>query len=324
MVKRDHGGNLDAAQAAFGGADWIDLSTGINRRPYPLPALPPEAWSALPTAPALARLTEAAAAAYATTPGRVLPLAGAQAAIQLYPRLARPGRARLLAPTYNEHAAALRAEGWPVTEVATLEALAGADIAVVVNPNNPTGAAHAPDRLRALAAQVGLLVVDESFADPQPGLSLAAHAPDNAVILRSFGKFYGLAGLRLGFALAAPGRLARLAALAGPWSVSGPALEIGAAALADRGWQAATRARLAQDAARLDALAARAGWALLGGTPLFRTYATESAEAAQTRLARAAIWTRRFPYSDTWLRLGLPDGADWARVETALAQEDTP
>ncbi|MEO1000801.1 MAG: threonine-phosphate decarboxylase CobD, partial [Pseudomonadota bacterium] len=315
---RDHGGNLDEAMACWGGgrAAWLDLSTGINARPYPLPPIPPEAWGALPTRAEIAALEGAAARAYATE-AEVVALAGAQAAIQIVPRLAPTGRARVLAPTYNEHAAALSAAGWDVTEVEEEAALSGADLAVVVNPNNPDGRRHGPEALAALAGEVGLLVVDESFADPEPALSLAPQlaALPNAIVERSFGKFYGLAGLRLGFALAPPPLAARLRAAAGPWAVSGPAIAIGRAALADRGWQADTVARLTAEAARLDALAEGAGWALIGGTPLFRTYETGDAPAAQARLAAGRVWSRIFPYSPGWLRLGLPGTeAGWSRL----------
>lgn len=318
---RDHGGNLDAARARFGGTDWIDLSTGINREPYPLPPLPPEAWTALPTAPAKAALLAAAQAAFGTAaPG--VALAGAQAAIQMLPRLGPPGRARVLAPTYNEHAAQLRAAGWQVEEVARLTDLAGADLAVVVNPNNPDGQTHTPADLLALSGAVGRLVVDESFADPVPGLSVAAQAGTNGLtVLRSFGKFWGLAGVRLGFVFADAATIAALEAAAGPWPVSGPALEIGRIALADAPWRAATIARLEAEALRLDALAQGAGWSLVGGTALFRTYATPGAPAAQEGLARERIWSRIFPWSPTWLRLGLPGGAaEWGRLSAALAR----
>lgn len=315
---RDHGGNLNAAKQAYGDGDWIDLSTGINRRPYPVPTIPPEAWTALPTAEALARLKSAAAAAFGVAASGVLPLAGAQAAIQLYPLLRTPGLARVLTPTYNEHAAALKAQDWLVQPVSTLAELDGAKIAVVVNPNNPDGNTYAPDDLRALSKTVGLLVVDESFADPHPDLSSAQDAGNRMLVLRSFGKFYGLAGVRLGFAIGGADTLTTLAEMAGPWSVSGPAMHIGAAAMADAIWAQETTARLLDDAARLDALAQRAGWVLVGGTALFRTYETPSASAAQDQLAKHKIWSRIFPYSDTWIRLGLPDGNDWPRVEAAL------
>ncbi len=319
---RDHGGNIDAAIARYSGAaaDWIDLSTGINRLAWPLPPIPAAAWEALPTRAGQDRLVAAARAAYRTG-AAILPVAGAQAAIQMIPRLGPPGRARVLSPTYNEHAAALRASGWSVEEVAQPETLAGADHAVVVNPNNPDGRVLSPERLRAIAGQVGRLVVDESFADAAPGSSLApGPALAGVLVLRSFGKFYGLAGVRLGFVLGPEAEIAALSDMAGPWPVSGPAIEIGAAALADHAWAAGTAARLAADAARLDALAAGAGWRFAGGASLFRLYDTPDAAAAQERLARARIWSRIFPYSRTWLRLGLPGAEpEWTRLAAALA-----
>lgn len=313
---RDHGGNLDAARVRYGEGEWIDLSTGINRVPCPLPAIPATAWQALPDRAATAGLIRAAQAAYATS-AAVLPVAGAQAAIQMIPRAFPVGLARVLGPTYNEHAAALHEAGWRVEEVGELPALAGADLAVVVNPNNPDGACHAPEALRLLAGQVGRLVVDESFADPVPELSLAPE-PGRALVLRSFGKFYGLAGVRLGFVLGEKAAIAALAAMAGPWPVSGPAISIGCAALADRDWAAASIARLQDDALRLDGLAARAGWRLVGGGHLFRLYDTPDAAAAQELLARRHIWSRIFPWHARWLRLGLPAPDEWARVEAAL------
>jgi cobalamin biosynthesis protein CobC len=322
---RDHGGDLDRARAAHGGDDWIDLSTGINRQPYPVPPLPPHAWAALPLASELDTLEAAAARAYGAAPDRVVALPGAQAAIQLVPRLAAPGHAAVLAPSYNEHAASLSAQGWRVTPAPDLGAMAGADLAVVVNPNNPDGRRWSPQVLAELAGRVGLLVVDESFADADPGLSLVPQLPDlgeRVVILRSFGKFYGLAGVRLGFAAAGPGVVTRLRALAGPWAVSGPALGIGAAALSDATWQAATAARLHADAARMSGLLARAGWPTVGACALFVTVTTGNARDARDRLARARIWTRAFPYSAGWLRLGLPgDAAEWARLEAALPRD---
>jgi len=318
-MRRDHGGDMDRARTLWGGEGWIDLSTGINRQPWPVPPLPGDIWAALPTASLQASAEAAAAQAYGA-PGRVLALAGAQAAIQLYPGLRPPGRAAVLWPSYNEHAAALGAQGWQVTPAPDLDAMAGADLAVVVNPNNPDGRHFAPRDLIALAGKVGLLVVDESFADPTPDLSLAPMIPANTLILRSFGKFFGLAGVRLGFALGADALLDQMAERAGPWSVSGPALAIGAAALADRTWHRATTARLMAEGPRLDQMVAKArGWELVGGTALFRSYRTPDAKAAQTALAQAHIWTRRFPYSDHWLRLGLPgSAAEWAQLEAAL------
>ncbi len=321
---RDHGGNLDAAVAEFGGdpAGWIDLSTGINRRPYPLPALPPEVWTALPTRAAMTALRRAVGEHYGCA-APVVALAGAQAAIQMIPLLPGPGPgpkgslARVLGPTYNEHAAALRAAGWQVEEVTDAAHLPGADLAVVVNPNNPDGQRHAPEALLALVDRVGRLVVDESFGDVAPELSMLPHAGrPGLLVLRSFGKFWGLAGVRLGFAFGDAADCAALASMAGPWPVTGAAIAIGRAAYGDIGWAQATRARLAAEAGRLDARALAAGWRPEGGCDLFRLYRTPDAAKAQALLARAHIWSRIFPWHGEWLRLGLPgDEEEWQRLE---------
>ena len=319
----DHGGNLDHAVRRFGGRleDWVDLSTGINGNPYPVPELALRHWTALPSRSDIEKLQEVARQAYAT-PAKVLALSGAQAAIQQLPHWLSRGEARILSPTYNEYGAVLRAAGWNVRDVADLDALAGADLAIIVNPNNPDGRIHAAAALLALLPRVGRLVVDESFADAVPGFSLATEAGRSGLlILRSLGKFYGLAGVRLGFVLGAEADVAALAQLAGPWPVSGPAIAIGTRALSDRAWAAATIARLAEEAPRLDGMAQKAGWSLVGGTPLFRLYDVGDAAAAQEKLARNKIWARIFRERPRWLRLGLPgDEVEWARLAAALSR----
>jgi cobalamin biosynthetic protein CobC len=323
QAMREHGGNLDQAVQRFGGCvqDWIDLSTGINRQPYPVGEIGQRHWSALPSHSDIESLHEAARQAYASG-APILALAGAQAAIQLLPRLEPRGRARVLAPTYNEYAAVLSAAGWDAAEVSSLGALAGADLAVVVNPNNPDGRRHDKAELLALLPRVGRLVIDESFADATPELSLASEAGrPGLLILRSFGKFYGLAGLRLGFVLGGEGDIAALSVMAGPWPVSGAAIAIGRRALLDRDWAKATATRLDGDCPRLDAEAKSWGWRLVGGTPLFRLYETENARAAQEQLAGARIWSRVFEQQPGWMRLGLPgDEAEWARLIGALSR----
>jgi len=314
-TQRDHGGGLDAAVARFGGTrrDWLDLSTGINPVAYPIPALGPDAWAALPDATALDRLLAAARAHWNVPDGAVIVAApGASALIARMPMLA-DGNACIPGPVYNEHAAAFRAHGRTVTENPA------APIHVYVHPNNPDGRAW--DGTRGAA----LTVLDESFCDTVPAHSKIALAGEpGCIVLKSFGKFWGLAGLRLGFAIARPATLAPgdrpgLADLLGPWAVSGPALHIGARALEDAPWAEATRARLAEGAARLDALMAAAGADPVGGTTLFRTHAVDVARAWRDRLAKAWIWTRIFPYSTRWIRLGLPGSeADWARLSAAL------
>jgi cobalamin biosynthetic protein CobC len=209
-----------------------------------------------------------------------------------------------------------------VEEVSALDALAGADLAIVVNPNNPDGRCHSPKDLLALLPGVGRLVIDESFADAVAQLSLAPEADrPGLLILRSFGKFYGLAGLRLGFALGNSSDIARLAAMSGPWPVSGAAIAIGCRALPDDAWAEATSTRLARDCVRLDGMVQSQGWTLVGGTPLFRLYETPNALAAQEKLARGQIWSRVFAREPTWLRLGLPGSeSEWARLAEVLAR----
>lgn len=303
----DHGGGIDAAAARYGGtrADWLDLSTGINPRPYPVPPLPADAWTALPDRAAAEALDQAARRFWNVPDGAaILATHGASAPIARIPALAPAGRVRIPQPTYNEHALSFRAAGWTVAEDGPAEAV------VIVHPNNPDGRLHPlPD--------AALTVIDESFGDIAPDTSHIAHATRaGTLVLKSFGKFWGLAGLRLGFVIGDPALVERLRAMTGPWSVSGPALAIGAAALSDTAWADATRARLAADAARLDALT---GWPVAGGTTLFRLYDVGDAAAMQARLARHHIWTRIFPWSDRLIRLGLPDGDGWNRLKAALA-----
>ncbi|MBR0971149.1 threonine-phosphate decarboxylase CobD [Bradyrhizobium japonicum] len=320
---REHGGNLDLARQRFGGRaeDWIDLSTGINRLPYPVGEIGAHYWNALPSRAEIEALHHAAQHAYGTS-APVVAMGGAQAAIQLLPQLAPPGRARILAPTYNEYAGVLSAAGWDVQEVDEFDAMAGADIAIVVNPNNPDGRCHLQKDLLALLPRVGRLVIDESFVDAVPQLSLAPEAAQpGLLILRSFGKFYGLAGLRLGFAIGNAADIGRLSAMSGPWPVSGVAIAIGCRALADNSWAEATSARLVRDCVRLDVLVQAQGWRLVGGTPLFRLYETPDALAAQEELARGQIWSRVFAKEPTWLRLGLPGSeAEWTRLAEVLAR----
>ena len=307
---RDHGGGLDAAIARYGGSrtDWIDLSTGINPMPYPVGRINPEAWTALPDRAAQTRLDRAARAVW-NVPDRmsILVAPGASALIARLPALWPKACVDIPAPTYNEHAAAFSTAGWEITSD-------GASTRVLVHPNNPTGHWYSARDLTT-----SIVVIDESFCDvaPEKSLLTSCDAPDH-VVLKSFGKFWGLAGMRLGFAIGAHDTIARLSEMLGPWPVSGLALQIGAEALEDHGWAQATRARLSQDAARLDGLMSKAGARVVGGCTLFRLYEVDNASHWQGRLARKHIWSRVFPYSDTWLRLGLPAPTDWDRLEAAL------
>lgn len=318
----DHGGNLRAARQRYGRDDWLDLSTGINPWGYPVPPLAPDAWHRLPEPdPALVR----AACAYYGAPS-LLPVAGTQAAIQALPRLRPPARVTVAAPSYAEHAHHWGKHGHSLREVpytALDSAIATSDVVVVCNPNNPTGAIIAPAQLRAWADELGRrggwLVVDEAFGDTEPGLSVAAHsAQPGLIVLRSVGKFFGLAGLRLGFVGAHSPLLGELADLLGPWAVSGPAQDIALAALEDHAWQHVTQARLQTAGQRLRLLLAAHGIDA-GGTDLFHWWPEPRPHAFHEHLARHGIWCRLFNQAARGIRLGLPpDEAAWRRLARAL------
>lgn len=313
---RDHGGGLDAAVARWGGtrAVWLDLSTGINPVPYPTGAIDGDAWTALPDTAAAGTLL-AAARRFWTVPDAadILAAPGASALIARLPLVMRGTTVAIPGPTYNEHAAAFRACGWAPDTGA--DAGAGmTDAQVIVQPNNPDGRLWTAADIAAPFA-----VIDESFCDVTPAQTLMTLSTrPGTVILKSFGKFWGLAGARLGFAIGDPAIIAALRDALGPWPVSGPAISHGTRALSDDGWAQAARDRLARDADRLDRLLSDAGAQPVGGTALFRLYDTDDAAAWQARLARHRIWSRVFPYSDRWLRLGLPHPDGFARLEAAL------
>jgi len=326
----DHGGALDPAIARFGGMrrDWIDLSTGINPWPYPVPAIPAEAWARLPDEAALRGLREAARGFYGAPADAAVTVApGSQALIQLLPRLVPRSQVAVVGPTYAEHARCWALAGHDVQVIRTIET-STAPILVLVNPNNPDGQCWTPGRLSALAerqaARGGLLVVDEAFAEVRPEISLVPYAGlPGLVILRSFGKFFGLAGLRLGFAFGPPDVIGALDAAFGPWAVAGPALQVGRVALSDRDWAATMRARLAAAAQSLDATLSAAGLAPVGGTDLFRLVRIAEAGQRADRLGRHHILVRRFADRPHWLRFGLPpDDAALARLQAALTNKD--
>ena len=323
-----HGGNLDAARQRFPTAPepWIDLSTGINPYPYSVPLLDPETWSRLPQRSQELLLREAAAQCYrAQNPDMIVSASGTQALIQTLPRLIARSQVAILSPTYTEHATAWRHEGHYVVEVPDLTTIARASVVIVVNPNNPTGQVIPTERLRELAAELqsrdGLLVVDEAFADVMaPDVSLVPDLPPATIVLRSFGKMYGLAGLRLGFAIAHEDLATGLRDYLGPWAVSGPALSIGATALADIAWRNEAVMRLENAQRRLDKLLETCGGcSVIGGTPLFRLVTHSEATKVADALAQHGILVRQFSYAPTWLRFGLPGAEEaWQRLEQAL------
>lgn len=317
----EHGGDLEALGRRYPQAPrpWIDLSTGINPVPYPIGDLPAEGWSRLPSRAAEEALLAAAARRYRVgSAAAIVAAPGTQALIQLLPRLQPRSRVAIVGHTYAEHALCWRREGHEVSVAADLAAAEAADVVVIVNPDNPTGRLVPAGALSAVKA--ALLVVDEAFIDFLPArASLAGALPSNTVVLRSFGKTYGLAGVRLGFAIAAPTLVQRLRDALGPWAVSGPALEIGRQALADDAWLDAAGRRLTTDSERLDVLLKAAGCRILGGTILFRLAEHGDAPRIADALARHGIHIRTFSDRPALLRFGLPANDEgFVRLATAF------
>jgi cobalamin biosynthetic protein CobC len=325
---RYHGGNINAARLLFPNApeSWVDLSTGINRIPYPVEFIAPDVWAKLPEPSEQTTLEAIARSAYGAGPSTgIVAAPGTQALLQWLPHIFPARRVGILGFTYGEHEKCWRTAGADVTTVDTLSDLDGFDVGVVVNPNNPDGRIVPPHLLaetaELLSRRGGMLVVDEAFMDVLGSRnSLVPSMPKaGALVLRSFGKIYGLAGLRLGFAVASPEAGEMLRGAIGPWGVSGPAIEVGRRALTDDGWLERTVSRLRAEANRLDRLLQSAGFEIVGGTPLFRLIEHTDAPAWFDQFARAGILVRPFRTKPGWLRFGIPGApAEWERLEAAI------
>jgi cobalamin biosynthesis protein CobC len=326
---RVHGGRIDMAASLYPSAPlpWIDLSTGINPICWPVPALAPALYHRLPLARDMAQMAAAAAEAYGCPANAVMiPVPGSEVAIRLLPRLIGARRVAILGPTYGSHAAAWRDVGAEVHELAALPDLRRHDIEtlIVVNPNNPDGRVIAHADLAAFAQAWTVtgrrLIVDEAFVDVRPEVSILAlpRLPAGTMVLRSLGKFFGLAGLRVGFVVVPEPEAPAWRGLLGDWPVSGPACEIARLALRDTAWIAATRLRLAEDRKRLDAILGGAGLKILGGTDLFGLFEARDDMDLLDHFARLGILVRGFAAESRRYRFGLPaDEAAWQRLVAA-------
>jgi len=329
-----HGGRLGVARSLFPDVPqpWVDLSTGINPRAYPAPRASQRARNRLPEPFELARLEALAAVAFGVDdPSRVVATAGTECALRLLPLILNMKAAVIVGPTYGSHADAWTRSGALTQTIGRNEIHAHTQRAIcltIVNPNNPDG--HIVERTEVLAlhdslsSHGGMLIVDEAFADAEPQASVAAEAgsPDASrlIVLRSFGKFFGLAGLRLGFIVAAPSIAIAMRGLLGEWPVSSDALAAGTAAYADRRWTERERLILRKSAHRLDRLLAASGFELTGGTSLFRLARAADARERFARLLAAGILVRPFDFDAGLLRFGLPHGREqWHRLADTLS-----
>jgi len=322
-----HGGALGRAIATYGGerGDWLDLSTGINPVAYPIPQLDAAIWQRLPDESLMEDCLQAARDYYdIPQEAGVLAAPGTQAIIQWLPLLFNYlDRVSIVSPTYGEYAGVFRMTGVSVATPGGLPDEPDAtDLLVVGQPNNPDGRTWPADAILPFASGRRVAVVDEAFADVAPEHSLVSRTGGRGLmVLRSFGKFFGLAGVRLGFAIGDPDVIAALQTMIGPWAVPGPALAIGARAFRDRNWIADTRSRLETDSARLAAMLERHGFTLIGRTGLFVTARHAAAGQVAHALGRRHILVREFDHDAEWMRFGLP-GMDheFARLDSALAE----
>lgn len=311
-----HGGRLDRAMAVYGGArsDWLDLSTGINPRPYRVPALESHVWARLPDE-ALTVAAIGAARHYYGVADMValLPVAGAQAAIQCLPALLPDGGVHIVEPCYGEYGHVLDPQRRAPRDAA--------NTVILANPNNPDGQTHDRAFVEALLAAGKTVIIDEAFCDVAPAQSLIGLAErSHVLIMKSFGKFFGLAGVRLGFVMGDAAMVATLERQLGPWAVSGPALAIGAQALADDAWISASRQWLSAQRGTLQAMLDGLGFEPVGATDLFVTVAHPRAAQIANTLVQSRILVRPFDYAPHWLRFGLPkDEGDMDRLHHALA-----
>lgn len=307
---RDHGGNLELAIGLYGGSrsDWIDLSTGINPIAYPIGRLDPRESSDLPSGSELLEL-EQAAREFWNVPdeAQVVAINGASSVIAAIPFLLNGETVSIEQPTYSEYEAAFGNAGWRRDETAF-------DVKVLVHPNNPTGKIWTERDLNCVT-----VIVDESFSDVVSDATLISHSKEpGRIFVKSFGKFWGLPGLRLGFVIGVDPVVSKLRKLRGPWPVGGGAIRIGIAALNDHVWATSARTRLKSDASKLDNLMSLHGVAVIGGCDLFRLYEVDDANNWREKLAKNCIWTRIFPYSKSYIRVGIPAPADWRRLEETL------
>lgn len=320
-----HGGGLMAAAKAYPYAPlpWLDLSTEINPVPWCGLRADEDQLNRLPDPVELLELEAVAASVFETSKERVCAVSGAETAIRLLPLILGPVTVDIVEPTYGAHRESWRVSSMAPNAIGPDQIFASrADVLVIVNPNNPDGRLFDRDELEQLACQRSRmgqwLIVDEAFIECSPEASVAGLDIDHLIVLRSFGKFYGLAGLRLGFMVANPVLKTRLRGLTGDWPVSAEAMVMGRAAYTDTAWREATNLRLKTDAKKLDKVLLNAGFKSVGGTSLFRLVHSNDARVWFLHLCEQGILTRPFDYAPDTLRFGVPTSETLPRLVQAL------
>ena len=318
----EHGGDLDKAINCYGGEkyQWIDLSTGINPEPYPIPRLEISDWKNLPTLTEIQSLEKIIKSKLQTSSEIVL-VPGAQSAINFLPFLLKKKKVKILSPTYNEYQFCFQNAGWDVHFCKKFNQLFDSEVVIIVNPNNPDGKIYDVKDLIKLSKSVEQLIVDESFIDSSLCKSVISGIDSdtsNIIVIRSFGKFFGLAGMRLGFIISNSKINKKFKNSLGPWPISKMAIKIASKAFQDETWIKKTKIKLVATVKLMDRLMDVVNWKTIGGTNLFRLYSTPNSDLAQKLLAEQYIWSRKFSYSKKWLRLGIPSNEDFRKLEKTI------
>ncbi len=325
-----HGGALDAAMLQYGGSrqEWLDLSTGINPNAYPIGDISSDCWVQLPQSSALEGLRVAAERYYSCPDASISIANGTQALIELLPQIIAKSTIAILSPTYEEHQYNWQKYGHEVVVTDDLEQALEADHLLIVNPNNPDGKMVEPSQLLEILAHFraknGYLIIDEAFMDMTPEFSLASEAGcSGLIILRSFGKFFGLAGIRIGFLLADEKLTDLINRRIGLWAISGASIEIATKALGDKVWQQNMRLKLNKDMLKMQQILTENKFHIVGGTDLFclaktphNSYVTN---VYFSRFATQNILLREFKYNHQILRFGLPIAADFNSFASKLS-----
>ena len=318
----EHGGNIDDAINVYGGneSDWIDLSTGINPDCYPIPKILDADWRNLPTFTEIEKLESLIKFEFNTI-SSVMLTPGSQLAISLLPILFKKQKVGILEPTYNDYFLSFKNAGFKVCSCKNLQELFKSKIAIIVNPNNPDGKNYQIKDLLLLSKKVSLLIVDESFIEASEASSIISYInkkTNNIVVIKSFGKLYGLAGLRLGFIFSGESLINRFKKIFSFWPVSKVSIKIASKAIKDKKWMISSQKKLKKKAYILDEIMKSINFELIGGTNLFRLYSTPNSISSQRLLAKQFIWSRIFSYSNKWLRLGIPSDRDLKKVKIKL------
>jgi cobalamin biosynthetic protein CobC len=338
-----HGGQLNNVAKLFKRPlnEWLDLSTGISPISYPIPSIPQIIWQQLPQTSN--GLIEAAKRYYGT--GNIITTSGSQAVIARLPSLylnytkRLPNKIDVWLPVvgYKEHERSWHDAGFNIKRyqnLPTFKDLKLNAIVVVINPNNPTGELHQQHTLKALLKTVeslsGWLIIDEAFMDViTPNQTLIDLSTNKHLfVLRSIGKFFGLAGIRIGFLSAHSMWLLKLQQLSSPWEVNGPAQFIAEQALKDHTWQSAQRKTLIALSIKLEMLltetfADSTNNCLknieVSGCGLFKTLVHPQATEIYQKFCHQGLYVRLCDENNA-LRFGIPDQKQYKTLEKLLVQ----